>query len=382
MEENTRHLIETALPEKHTWPGRPTVADLAPLPGCPAVYLFVDDAGAPLQLLTTQQLKRAAISRLSEPEQTRRGRVDLAEIARGIRWRRVYSSFEARYGYYQLARLMLPGRYRKELSFGPAWFLHIDWTARVPEPRVTEQIWRLPGDFIGPWPTRTACRQALEGLWDLFDLCRHPVEVRKSPHGQACAYADMGRCDAPCADSAILGAYIERVRAALRFASGEIDSWIAGAGDSMRRAAGEQQFELAGKLKSQLEFARLWKERWGPIVRPDQQLSYVLAVPATRRKAWKLYLFRRGYLVEGPLLSRRKAPTEAPAWLTEQLKRSPDEASDLLGNADSVNEIRMVQTWLVAHFLRHKESRDAVTARLEHDRPPANLAEMLAEPDS
>ena len=96
------------LPDVRTWAGRPESADLASLPGCPAVYLFIDADGAPVQLASTQHLRRLTLSRLTSPERPQRGKADLAEIVRGVRWRQVYSPFEGRWWYYRLARRMYP----------------------------------------------------------------------------------------------------------------------------------------------------------------------------------------------------------------------------------------------------------------------------------
>lgn len=360
--------IRQALPESVSWPARPTDDDLKVLPGCPAVYLFVDDSGQPVQLLTSQQLKRTASARLSEPDAERRGQTDLAAVVRGVRWRPVFSRFEARWRYYQLARVLHPREYRKLVSFGPAWFLHVDWTRGAPELRVSERVWRLDGEFVGPWPTHKSCQEALDGLWDLFDLCRYPEQVRKAPGGARCAYADMGRCDAPCDGSTPLDAYVTRTRSAWRFAIGEIHEWIEEAEQRMRSAAGAQQFERAGLLKNQIEFARMWQRRWSKSVRPADDLNYLLIVPATRRKAWKLFLFRRGDLVDGPLVSDRKLTATVPHWLAEQLKqpRPPLDA-----------DVCMEQAWLVAHFLQHKESAAALVVRISDEVAPSDLGDQL-----
>lgn len=367
---NLTELIATALPSGHSWAARPEANDLISLPGCAAVFLLVDASDAPVQLLTTQQLKRVVISRLSAPEEARRGRTALAEVVRGVRWRQVYSPFEARWWYYRLARVMHPREYRKLVSFGPAWFLHVHWSRPVPEIRVTERIWCLEGEFVGPWPTHKSCQQALEGLWDLFDLCRYPEQVRKAPSGSRCAYADMGRCDAPCDGSAPLERYVGRSRAGWRFAGGDVETWIQSNTRRMKQAAVERRYELAGQLKEQLAFAQMWRERWSPIVHRADQLNLLLAVPATRRKAWKLFLFRQGDLFDGPLLPNRKLPTLTPLWLAQALNQPP-EALDQV--------VRMEQTWLVAHFLQHKESRAAIVEFLPDAGAPPDLEGSLRD---
>jgi len=85
-------------------------------------------------------------------------------------------------------------------------------------------------------------------------------------------------------------------------------------------------------------------------------------VPATRRKAWKPFLFRRGHLTDGPLLPDRKLAAQTPTWLAEALRQPPDQLDDV---------VRMEQTWLVAHFLQHKEARAAIIEWLpDMDMPP------------
>ncbi len=366
--EHVKEFLVTALPSARSWAARPTAGDLTNLPGHPAVLLFVDEAGAPIQLLTAQQFKRTVISRLSQPDETRRGRADLAEVVRGVRWRQVYCPFEARWRYYRVARVLHPREYRRLVLFGPAWFLHVDWSRPIPELHVTERIWCLRGEFVGPWPTHKSCQQALEGLWDLFDLCRYPEEVRQAPGGTRCAYAEMGRCDAPCDGSAPLERYIGRSRAAWGFAEGGTAAWMQSATERMRQAAAERRYERAGLLRQQLEFAQMWRRRWSPRIRPAGQLSLLLAVPATRRKAWKLFLFRQGDLTDGPLLPDREFVEQTPAWLAEQLQQPPDKLDDA---------VRMEQTWLTAHFLQHKEARTAVIASLSEAAVPADLPATL-----
>ncbi|MBU0640183.1 MAG: hypothetical protein KKB50_15060 [Planctomycetes bacterium] len=359
-----------ALPENHAWEGRPGDAEVTPLPGCPAVYLLSDAEGAPVQLATTQQLRRAVKLRLADSSEQRRGKADLAEIVRRIMWRRVYSPLEGRWWYYRLAREMYPREYRRLVSFGPAWFLHVDWNTPCPELRVTERIWCLSGAFVGPWPTRTACQQAWDGLCDLFDLCRYPEQVRRAPNGERCAYADMGRCDAACDGSVPLAAYVARCRAAWQFASGDAEGWIAVAEREMRAAAADRRYERAGQIKQQLAFARRWQSQWASAIRSSEDFRYLLVVPVTRRKASKLFLFRLGHLVDSPVIAERRLVREGVQWVTEEAGRVSS-AVDPVG--------RMEQTWLVAHFMRHSESRGALIVPLPRAGVPADLEQVLQD---
>jgi hypothetical protein len=136
----------------------------------------------------------------------------------------------------------------------------------------------------------------------------------------------------------------------------------------MQRLAGEQEFERAGQIKQQLQFAEMWRRQWSPHVRLDCELSYLLVVPVTRRRAWKPFLFRRGNLSDGDIVRNVQLATRVPLWLAEQLEAAPA-ASDAV--------LRMEQTWLAAHFLHHSESKAAIIVNLPGDRVPRDLEECL-----
>ena len=361
-------LLET-LPETLAWSDRPRENDLAPLPACPAVYLLLTSSGAPVHLATTQHLRRLAISRLADPARGQHGKADLAEIVRTIRWREVYSAFEGRWWYYRLARELHPKQYRRLISFGPVWFLHFDNQQPLPELRITEFVWQAAGQYVGPWLTHDTCQKALEGLQDLFDLCRYPEQVRRAPRGQRCAYADMDRCDAPCDGSVALERYITRSRAAGEFARGTTGPWFHEARERMRQAALQERFEQAGIIKKQLHWAGKWEESRGRFIRPAEELNYLLAVPVTRRRSWRLFLFWRGALISGPVVSGRILPAEASGWLREQLEHLPEPADA---------RIRAEQTWLVAHFLHSKEGDASLVEHLPVAEVPAGLEDTLS----
>lgn len=363
--------VAELLPDCAAWDHRPTAEQLAALPAAPAVYLLVDAGQTPIQLATTQDLRRGVTTRLSEPAAEPTRRADLAEIARGVRWRLLGSAFEGRWWYWRAARRLYPREYRKLIAFGPAAFLHFDNHAATPEIRISERVWNEPGVFVGPFPSRQAGHAALETLWDLFDLCRYPEQVRRAPRGQRCAYAEMGRCDAPCDGSAPLADYAARVAAAWRFACDGPAAWIGAATERMRAAAAAQHFERAALLKQQVAAARHWQQHWAGRIRPAEQLRCVLAVPVARRKAWRLMLFRCGELREGPLVPERKLMPEAQRWLTDALQMPLDPT--LTGDE------RMEQTWLLAHLLNGRDAERTAVCWLVDEDAPAELGARLAE---
>lgn len=368
MSDTLAELFATALPTRHTWIGTATPADLAGLPGAPAVLLLINEDDRSVLLATTQHLKRFVLARLCAPVPVRRGRADLAAVVRGLRWRAVCCPFEARWWYYRLARELHPKEYRRLVAFGPAWFLHVDWRQRVPELRVTERVYVGDGEWLGPWATHKSCQEALVGLWDLFDLCRYPDQVRQAPRGTRCPYADMDRCDAPCDGSVPLDRYVVRCRAAWRFTSGNSSEWTRAAEQRMKQAAAAQRYELAAQIKQQLDFARRWQAEWAGRIQPAAELNCLLLLPVTRRRAWKCLLFRRGALTDGPVLPDRKAPAGAAAWLSQELARVEE---------DTAPALRMEQTWLLCHLLHGRESASVIVAPCGQTATPTRLEELL-----
>jgi DNA polymerase-3 subunit epsilon len=351
------------LPEEAGWAERPTSEQIAALPNCAAVFLLFGAEQRPIQALSALQMRRGLTLRLGEPAE-RGKRADLGEIVRGVRWRRVESRFEARWVYLLLVRRLDPAGYRAQLGFGPAWYMVLDRTRLLPEIRVSERIWASPGEFAGPWRTQRAAQAALEQLWDLFDLCRHPEQLRRAPQGQRCAYFDMQRCDAPCDATAPPEPMAARTDAAWRFVCGRRDAWRAEAEHCMRAAATAQRFELAGQLKQQIERARQSEGMWRS-VRHMEQMRDLLLIPAVRRRGWKPFWFDRGELRTGEVIPQRRLKPELEAWIVAQTQ---------VAAAESDAVLRMEQTWLVAHLTERLDREPAVIVQVD----PAPNATALA----
>lgn len=364
--------IENELDGQCAFLQRPTIADLTNVPASPAVYVLIDSRGQVVLLASTQDLRRVLQSRFFDPADPEAGkRADLAEITRVVRWRTVSCAFEAKWRYWRLARVLHPKDYRERIGFGPAYFLHVDWSRPMPEFRVTERIWALQGEFLGPFQSAKATLLALEGLWDIFDLCRYPEQVRKAPLGIRCAYADMGRCDAPCDGSTPIPAYLERMHRAWRFASNiDRDEQLAPLNVAMRAAAASHQFEIAAQWKKRLDAAKSWSLSAAGLYR-EEELRFVIALPVTRRIAWKLLAFVRGCFVDGPVIPRRAIETEVPAWL---------KTLDGFEREEMPETHRMEQTWLFSQLIGIDARERKILLNLErtpHDRRVPEMIERI-----
>ncbi|MCA9245224.1 MAG: hypothetical protein KDA32_14805 [Phycisphaerales bacterium] len=350
-----------AFPESRTWTDDDRDAAIQSLPARPALCLLVSADGEPILLLTGMSLRRIVESRMKSPAERR---ADLQAIARGVHWRIVDSAFEARWRHYDAAR-RLQSDYRDLIGFGPVHFLHVDLEAPIPDIRVSNRVFEIPGAFAGPFRTNKAAQAALEGLWDLFDLCRYPEQVRRAPHGKRCAYFDMGRCDGPCDGTVGLDVYRERVRTAWSFATGAASKWIEFAQEEMKAQAAALAFEAAAATKARIETATRWAS--ANTLRTADDLRALLLIPVARRRAWSLARFDRGELWFGGTSRAKKLVAEATAFLAPPTR------------AGASPTVRKEQTWLFARFVARADEESVFVEWLDaSSRPGAAFEERLA----
>lgn len=226
------------------------------------VYLMSDEADRPVQLLCVRNLRYSLRRRLGQQEHSGPDRrIDYRQIVRRIRWRKVYSDFEADVVYLQAARMYFPETYRGMVGYQPAWFIHVDPDARFPRFTKTINLDARSGLLIGPIEDKHAAARLIEALVDAFDLCRYHNILVQAPNATACAYKQMHKCPAPCDGSITMEQYRQLVRWSVRTLL-QPDELIEQNTQRMQQAAAALNFELAGKIRTYVETLR--KLRQGP----------------------------------------------------------------------------------------------------------------------
>jgi hypothetical protein len=116
------------------------------LPPRPAVCLIElrEETAEPLQI-RTQDLRRR-LQRLLGPPDPESKRLNLREVARGIRYRLTGSRFEQIFAYYQNAKQLFPSRYQKLMRLRPPAVLKVSLRNAYPRCYVTR---RIPVDNTG-----------------------------------------------------------------------------------------------------------------------------------------------------------------------------------------------------------------------------------------
>lgn len=227
------------------------------VPAKGACYVLLDAERRPVLLATCGDLRHALVQRLGPQDETQKPtkKIDYRAIVRHVRYRPVFSRFEAHWTYLENARRFWPKTYRKLIRHWRAHWVVINPSDTHPRFDITDEPTGDPSSCFGPFIEAAAARRYTETLEDLFDLCRYPHILAQAPHGQACAYKQMGRCPAPCDGSVPMDRYRLQVEQALRFVTEPQGPWLEQWRSEMRLAAAAQEFERAAGMKSRIEKA-------------------------------------------------------------------------------------------------------------------------------
>lgn len=284
------------------------------------------------------------------PSTASRRRADLSTIVRRIRWQPAHSAFEIAYEYLRISRQVMPSAYLKSLAFGPAWFIHVDPAAEVPRFAVAKLLPGGKGITLGPFSTQQDANRFVQAIEDVFDLCRDIRILEQAPHGQPCAYHEMGRCPAPCGGLVPMSRYRESVEQALNFATGGREAirreWEA----QMRTAAGELAFERAAAVKQRIERARELDHAAFRFVGPIERFSWLIVQRGAGRTRVRPFFVKRGAIAPGEPAKLKELEQVVPAWLAHFQSNDPPAPSD-----DSELQQVSEHIWLVSHFLYRRE---------------------------
>jgi excinuclease ABC subunit C len=229
------------------------------LPPKPAVCLIETRAeNAEPFLIRTQDLRRRLQRLLGLVDPTSK-RLNLRELARGIRYRLTGSKFEQALTYYQQAKQIFPKRYRKLARLRPPAVLKISLPSAYPRCYVTRSIavdeTGLPtaGAYYGPFPSRKSALAFSEQALDLFKVRRCQIKIRRDPAFPGCIYSEMKMCLAPCFAGCTKEEYDAEVQRLVQCLDTNGNSLRTSIEDDRERASSDLDFERAAQLHKRIE---------------------------------------------------------------------------------------------------------------------------------
>ena len=231
----------------------------AALPPRPAVCLIESRVeNAEPFLIRTQDLRRR-LQRLLGPPDSASKRLNLRELARGIRYRLTGSALEQIFTYYQHAKHLFPNRYRKLTRLRPPAVLKISLRNAYPRCYVTRRISvndtgaPAAGAYYGPFPSRKSALAFSVQALDLFKVRRCQIKIRRDPTFPGCIYSEMKMCLAPCFAGCTKEEYDAEVQRLVQFLDTNGNSLRTLVEADRERASSDLDFERAAQLHKRIE---------------------------------------------------------------------------------------------------------------------------------
>lgn len=225
---------------------------LRQIPSSRGVLLFADADRHPIQILSAANLRRTALSKLSESKSQEPVRkADLRPIARFLYFTPIPCELHSTWLYNRLVHSLFPDRAKALIYLPPSHCVRIDpeeaWASFAPSAQPGQDGTAV---YWGPFPTRKSAEFFARTYNEAFDLCRNRRFCRE---GQNCTYFQMGLCAAPCIQKGQESQYQQTVRQAIKAACGPIENLQATLTEQMKTWAGKMQFERAQALKNRID---------------------------------------------------------------------------------------------------------------------------------
>ncbi|HTP43799.1 MAG TPA: hypothetical protein VMJ13_04505 [Candidatus Acidoferrum sp.] len=304
------------------------------LPARPGVLLIeMRDSKAQPYLARTADIRRAAERLLRAPEVASK-RLNLRDVAAGIRYRVTGSKLEQTFTLYHQAREKFPRRYRDLLRLRPPAVLKVNLRNEYPRCYVTRRIAGDGGFYLGPFASRKSAEAFAEGFLDLFKIRRCQIKILRDPEFPGCIYSEMKMCLAPCFAGCSKEEYDVE--------TGRVLATLASSGEALteelereREAASEAlDFERAAAMHKRLEKASAALRGLPEIARRVDELDAVILQRAAEEKSVIVFPMLAGVFVE-PIFLRFGELSSEPRSVEAILKQGlePQHTADEAGPA-------------------------------------------------
>ena len=214
---------------------------------------------------------------------------------------------------------------------------------------------------FGPIPGGRRARNAARWLNDLFQLRDCPsdvplvfadqAELFPVIRGASCLRHEIGTCLGPCAALCSQPAYMNKVRQAQGFLSGQSEGHLARLEQEMIAAANSQAFERAAALRDKWETLAWLQKQLERMRLAQQRLSFVYSLSEqSGRNLW--YLIRQGRVACVLPAPRTADAKRAAAEIIEKVYQSKKLLWSLPG-PEAIDQVLLVAAW----FHRHPRER-------------------------
>ena len=325
----------------------------AALPAKPAVCLIeLKKSSAQPLFIRTQDLRRR-LQRLLGPQDPTSKKLNLRDIAGGVRYRITASTFEQTLAYYQQAKALFPSRYIDMLKMRPPAVLKVNLRNAYPRCYATRKISvhangePSGGIYYGPFPSRKSADAFSEQVLDLFKVRRCQIKIRRDPSYPGCIYSEMKMCLAPCFAGCTKEEYDIEVQRLVAF----LETGGASLRESLElernRASEELDFEKASVLHKKLDKLDDALRVQPELPRRLQDLNAVILQRGVADQSICVYEVRAGKIAEPLELSFLTLAGDPRS--AEQLLREHIENSSTAPDADLSEHLWLLARWFYSN---------------------------------
>lgn len=298
------------------------------IPTNPGVYRWLDKSGRVLYVGKAKNL-RARLSSYFAPlqslhERTRR----MVTSAVDLQWTIVKTEFEALQLEFMWIKEFDPPfniRFKDDKSYP---YLAVSIGDRVPRAFITRNREMSGVKYFGPYTNAWAIRETLDTLLKVYPVrsCSSGVYQRAQSSNRACLLADIGKCAAPCVSRVTDEQHIAIAQELVDFMAGGDTKHLELLRKRMYQASEDQHFELAAKLRDDVEALETVLEK-STVVFSDQTDADLFAVAEDElAAAVQMFIVRggrirgvRGWVVDKEL---ERAPGELVEYLLQNVYSS------------------------------------------------------------
>jgi excinuclease ABC subunit C len=329
---------------------------LPPHPGVCLIQLR-DETAEPL-LIRTQDLRRR-LQRLLGPPDPASKRLNLREVASGIRYRLTGSRFEQIFTYYVHAKQRFPKRYQNMLRLRPPAVLKVSLRNAYPRCYVTR---RVPvdntgaptgGPYYGPFASRRSADAFASSALDFFKVRRCQIKIRRDPSFPGCMYSEMKMCLAPCFAGCTKEEYDVEVQKLVQFLDTSGGSLRNSLEQERERASEQLDFERAATLHKKAEKLDEALRGSPELPRRIQDLNAVILQRSAEEQTIAVYAVHGGWLAEPTFVRFAEIagqPRSAEHIFREYLEapgpQLPESSSAITLSKNALSE----HLWLVARW--------------------------------
>ncbi|MQB01671.1 MAG: excinuclease ABC subunit UvrC [Actinobacteria bacterium] len=346
------------------------------IPTKPGVYMFRDKERRVIYAGKAKSLR----SRLSNyfaldlPPRT----LAMVEAAADVEWIVTDNEVEALHLEVNLIKQHRPRynvRYRDDKSYP---YLAITLDEEIPRARVLRGAKRKGVRYYGPYAHAYAIRETLDLLLRTFPVrtCSQGVFDRCRRRNRPCLLYDIERCSGPCVGAVDPDQHREIVMELCDFLDGNTKPVLTRLQERMKQASSDQEYELAAKMRDQLDNVRKAIEKQQMVSSEKEQLDVISFVEDGLEAAFQVFFVRRGRVTgrKGFIVDKVEDldSDQLLAAFLEQLYADGDVPKEVLVPVDPSNA-QLLQRWLSA--LRGS----GVKIRIPHRGEKRQLLETVTE---